>query len=1507
MQGVLATDSEEGTLPASAINHDDPVDTTVNWSYYKVTYDVTDSDHNYVEKAGLVFVGPWEPGDYVLRADDFSKSIGDVLGTEAEVISESNATAIDARPILPDGTPNPAFGDEVSVRVSSDGGYYTKTPGTFTINIEVIDDPTYNKDIVATVGAGSGPVITFTDYPLVINQTPLASHVLTDDELKAALQVTDAEDYSAWVSDASGRAQDLYKNMVVTPLDGTNPTTIDTRNIGVTRVRYQATDSTGNPTTAYRAVVVTDGRYIIEDEDGDGKNDIILGARNFVVQQSAVQRSESAIKGLSYAEAYTADGLPVNVALDGGIPVNYTTGSAPAGDYNFRWKADGFTVTKAIVGKVVVADVIDPGSKDSQYAIYASHFVVNTIEAATVVASDSFIVKAQAHIVKLVAAAPDKGIEINDRGGFAATPGNYPITFNITGIPPTSQKVIINGVVTNGQVPVITAKTPLNVWIGAGAAPAGSITAAAYTALYDVTAIDPDGGGKGDPSTITDDIPSTITSSVVATAVGAPVDLTTVGTYQVNLSVTDADGNIATTDRLVIVNDGRYEVGLGRVLFAKPFVVLANSVAATDAAKLAQVRALTGTKLLAGSNESSSILAGDILPADQTSFPNLGGYTNAVGVYPITVNGVDHPASAPAISRIVQAEVIDADVVESGPHDDALDTYYVLGNNIMLTPLEADAIQADADPQQALLNALGAEARKTNADGTLSTVAAEIDDDDNFFARATGVLAIGSYAVTIKDSGDNVTADLIVIVATGKLPKLELTPIPLVIPIDTTATGNLTEAQLMAGVTATDEEDDLAGIPLAPAIDGTVNIPANAASVTKVTYTVTDTAGNTVTASRAVIVDDGSFVYNTNYILQGNSFIIKSANVNMSDRAGQIKTESEAAAWRADGTTLALSRIAVTDEGGYQNVIGEYPVKLGLLDDVTLERSLTAKVVGDKIVDNGERYSILGENFFINVPDANSTLTAANLEAQFITRAGVQSYLRSGDLSFEQGTKKLVSATKQGTGQSFISQIGSLAEGDKFDVTFWVNEDHTASITVLLTVSNRTAPVLNVLTPKSIKLGAAFPEGAFADTTPSYMQGVSANDSEDGTIAASAIKHDKGALILDPTKEFDVNVKGAYKVTYNVTDSDHNTVEQGGAVLVDLTAVVGPNYTIAGDTPIRLKVSEVAAANADLRKIASITAWKNDDFSPANTTLTPAQLTATAGSQTIRFTVQAEPVTFFDVTFLIDDDRLAVTYFANGATSGNPPAAGLYSAGTSVVVPDQATLQRTGYTFGGWSFTGNGGAAYQAGQRFTIHDDTMLYAVWNPIPVVQPPIVIVQPPIVITTPPVVVPGAPAATPAPIAQITQIPTPYVVQVPLGTPDTVIDPEPIPQGPPGSWSLVSLLLSIFILATAVILALLNLRRRDEDEYLEDDQQTRPAYLRALSYVTALLALVPGILFFALDNLSGPMQAVNNNTVLIAITFLIICVLIAVRAILNIVSRKNTGGSDSEFATTEGGYLG
>jgi uncharacterized repeat protein (TIGR02543 family) len=412
--------------------------------------------------------------------------------------------------------------------------------------------------------------------------------------------------------------------------------------------------------------------------------------------------------------------------------------------------------------------------------------------------------------------------------------------------------------------------------------------------------------------------------------------------------------------------------------------------------------------------------------------------------------------------------------------------------------------------------------------------------------------------------------------------------------------------------------------------------------------------------------------------------------------------------------------------------------------------------------------------------------------------------------------------------------------------------------------------------------GDPFPEGSYADTLPSYMQGVSAFDNEDGPIDASEISHVGAVNTSIPYS--------VHRIDYSVTDSDYNTTTKPSMVFVgDVTVVEGIDYNIAGVTPIHVKLSDVPAINsgtasivqdgqvhANLTSLAHIFAWNIHTGDEALTRYSPdTGLVQAPGMQVIEFRVAAEPSTVLPVTFIVDDDRLFLAYYANGATSGTAPAMTLHEAGTTAVVADQGTLQRAGYTFGGWSFTGNGGAAYQPGQTFTIHENVRLYAVWNAIPAPPlPPTVIVQPPVVVT-----VPGE--------TTVVEVEVPYEVPeqeettvIPTPEPPTT-SPEPIPT----NWSLVSLLLALIAFAAAVLLAVLSFRRRyeDEDEPIQDRDESRLARLRLFSGVIALLGLVPAVIFFILDDITGQMLILNEHTFIVAIAAVVELALIVIRLIM------------------------
>jgi hypothetical protein len=294
-----------------------------------------------------------------------------------------------------------------------------------------------------------------------------------------------------------------------------------------------------------------------------------------------------------------------------------------------------------------------------------------------------------------------------------------------------------------------------------------------------------------------------------------------------------------------------------------------------------------------------------------------------------------------------------------------------------------------------------------------------------------------------------------------------------------------------------------------------------------------------------------------------------------------------------------------------------------------------------------------------------------------------------------------------------------------------------------------------------------------------------------------------------------------------------------------------------------------------------------------------------------------------DVSALVDDNRVAVTYYRNGGV-GVAPANKLAFVGDRVAVDDQGTLARDGYSFGGWGFTGTGQAAYQAGETFNIYEDVRLYAIWVAIPAPPaaplPPQVIVQqtPPQIIVQSPVVVSEPGESGEADVIEV-QVPYEVPTEVP-GAIQTVIEQNATPTTTiSGNWSLVSVLLALITFAAALILALLSLRRREDsyDDFNRDEdystisdqaqaEQKRLARLRMLSGVIAILGLVPAVLFVLLDDLAASMVLVNSNTIIVAIAVVVEFALIAIRLILGRRNKDNDDDGQAISAEAEVGAL-
>jgi hypothetical protein len=108
--------------------------------------------------------------------------------------------------------------------------------------------------------------------------------------------------------------------------------------------------------------------------------------------------------------------------------------------------------------------------------------------------------------------------------------------------------------------------------------------------------------------------------------------------------------------------------------------------------------------------------------------------------------------------------------------------------------------------------------------------------------------------------------------------------------------------------------------------------------------------------------------------------------------------------------------------------------------------------------------------------------------------------------------------------------------------------------------------------------------------------------------------------------------------------------------------------------------------------------------SGTGTTYTPGHLFTVSGNQTF----YARWVNTGDV------QQYTVTFNANGAAGGTPPAPQTVYGGISITIPDQGNLVNTGKNFTGWNTAVDGtGTNYNAGNTLAVSANLTLYAQWT--------------------------------------------------------------------------------------------------------------------------------------------------------------------------------------------------
>jgi hypothetical protein len=339
MQDVKATDpdGDKNNTPGDPTD-DRPTDITSNVTfnksvntnvvgYYPITYSVEDSDGNIARETTYVFVGPWTvTPTYAISATDFTKRVGQVRGTNSEMINSAKVVAVETQKKLADGSLNPNYGRQTQVIVQDDGGYADRKAGSFPIKFAVQADLGVTRTIKATVTSGAAPSLTVPATRTV----PVGASF----NYMTSVTATDTEDGN-------------ITSKVI------HNTPVNVNSAGAYRVTYSVTDSDGNTVTKNGVVLVGTGWVV---RDG-----YALYAQDFA-------RKLSAVTGTRSEAILLAKAMAVRIADASSPDFGQYVGVAIASRGGYKKAAGNYDITFAVsiqrsVKKTIRASISDDTPK----------------------------------------------------------------------------------------------------------------------------------------------------------------------------------------------------------------------------------------------------------------------------------------------------------------------------------------------------------------------------------------------------------------------------------------------------------------------------------------------------------------------------------------------------------------------------------------------------------------------------------------------------------------------------------------------------------------------------------------------------------------------------------------------------------------------------------------------------------------------------------------------------------------------------------------------------------------------------------------------------------------------------------------------------------------------------------------------------------------------------------------------------------------------------------------
>ena len=1097
-----------------------------------------------------------------------------IAGSDASLLSVNSSTGV--------------------VSLTADPDYETQSSYSFTVTA---------SDAAGNTSASTTVTFSITD----VDEIPPIINVLGDNPATVEMGST--------YTDAGATADG---GETVTPSG-----TVETSTVGTYTITYSATDAEGNTGTATRTVTVVDTTAPIINVLGDNPATVEMGS--------------------TYTDA--------GATADGGETVtpSGTVETSTVGTYTITYSAtDAEGNTGTATRTVTVVDTTAP--------------IINVLgdNPATVEMGSTYTD---------AGATADGGETVTPSGTVeTSTVGTYTITYSATDAEGNTGTATRTVTVVDTTAPIITVlgDNPATVEMGstytdAGATadggetvtPSGTVetsTVGTYTITYSATDAEGNTGTATRTVTVVDttapiitvlgDNPATVEMGSTYTDAGATADggetvtpsgtveTSTVGTYTITYSATDAEGNTGTATRTVTVVDTTAPIIT--VLGDNPATVEMGSTY-TDAGATADGGE---TVTPSGTVETSTVGTYTITYSATDAEGNTGTATRTVTVVDTTAPIInvlgDNPATVEMGSTYTDAGAT-ADGGETVTPSGTVETSTVGTYTITYSATDAEGNTGTAtrtvtvvDTTAPIINVLGDNPATVEMGSTYTDAGATADGGETVTPSGTvETSTVGTYTITYSatDGTNTGTATRTVTVVDTTAPIINVLG-------DNPATVEMGSTYTDAGATADGGETVTPSGTVETSTVGTYTITYSATDGTNTgtatrTVTVVDTTAPiiNVLGDNPATVEMGSTYTDAGATADGGETVTPSGTVETSTVGTYTITYSA-----TDGTNTGTATRTVTvvdTTAPIINVLGDNPATVEMGSTYT-DAGATADG-GETVTPSGtvETSTVGTYTITYSATDGTNTGTATRTVTVVDTTAPIINVLGDNPATVEMGST-YTDAGATADGGETVTPSGTVETSTvgTYTITYSATDGtNTGTATRTVTVVDTTAPIINVLgdNPATVEMGSTYTDaGATAD----------------------------GGETVTPSGTVETSTVGTYTITYSATDGTNTGTATRTVTVVDTTA---PIINVLGDNPATV---EMGSTYTD----AGATADGGETVTPSGTVET-----STVGTYTITYSATdgtntgtaTRTVTVVDTTAPIingsDSDSKKHTIFENAS------------------------------------------------------------------------------------------------------------------------------------------------------------------------------------------------------------------------------------------------------------------